>query len=76
VVLRKETERPEGCLAGVAALVGDDPPLIAAAVAAAVARGRGRGSDVYGDGAAAARIVSALSNGESVCLLLISVPPL
>jgi UDP-N-acetylglucosamine 2-epimerase len=65
LVLRDETERPEGVAAGVAQLVGTDPPRIVAAASlllsdAAAYRQRARRVNLYGDGRAARRIVTVL----------------
>jgi len=65
LVLRKETERPEGVKAGTLKLVGTDRARIVREVAklhsspAAYAK-MTRGSEVFGDGQAAARIVAIL----------------
>jgi UDP-N-acetylglucosamine 2-epimerase len=71
LVLRDETERPEGLEAGVSRLVGTEcAPIVVAAyelltrpdAAAAMARR----SSLYGDGRAAGRIVTALLDGQAV----------
>ncbi|WP_337175533.1 UDP-N-acetylglucosamine 2-epimerase (non-hydrolyzing) [Paludisphaera sp.] len=64
LVLRSVSERPEAFRGGVATLVGDDPELIAREASRLLAGGRGesRGplATAFGDGRAAARIVSHL----------------
>jgi UDP-N-acetylglucosamine 2-epimerase (non-hydrolysing) len=65
LVLRDETERPEAIAAGVALLVGTDRERIVAEASrlltdAAWYRQLARGASPYGDGKAAARIVTAI----------------
>jgi UDP-N-acetylglucosamine 2-epimerase (non-hydrolysing) len=61
LVLRHETERPEGVQAGFARLVGTDPKKIQSGVRQALLKGcQGRGRNPYGDGKTAERILSAL----------------
>ena len=66
LVLRNSTERPEGVRAGVAAIVGTDPLLIAGTARAvlrdaAVAAWMGRPMRLYGDGRASARIATSIA---------------
>ena len=66
LVLRENTERPEGVLAGVAALVGTDPQTILASATrllddATVYRAMAERHNPYGDGHAAPRIVEAIA---------------
>ncbi len=66
LVLRRETERPEGLEAGVARLVGTDREAIVAAATllltdAAAHRRMAHARNPYGDGRAAARIVAVLA---------------
>jgi len=61
VVLREETERPEGVAAGVARLVGTDRGRILAAATHLLDHPpEHRALDIYGDGRAAGRIVDGL----------------
>ena len=65
LVLRRETERPEGVAAGVLKLVGDDPDLLVAEARRllddpAAYRAMANASSPFGDGHAAERIVQAL----------------
>jgi UDP-N-acetylglucosamine 2-epimerase len=67
LVLRDETERPEALAAGVARLVGTDTATIVAETArllddAEWYRQMARGGSPYGDGQAAARIVTAIGH--------------
>lgn len=66
LVLREETERPEGVRAGVAALVGTDPIRIAGAALAILRDGAvrdqmGRPVQLYGDGSAGDQIARSLA---------------
>lgn len=66
LVLRKETERPEAVDAGVVRLVGTDPEQILAEAStllidASAYRRAAKGVSPYGDGRAAARIVTVLA---------------
>ena len=63
LVMRNESERPEAIKAGVARLVGQDPETIVAAASRLLEdreayRSMARGVSPYGDGRAAARVVS------------------
>lgn len=61
LVLREKTERPEGVRAGYSRLVGTDPMKIKREALKALEQGcSGRGGNPYGEGKAAARIVSVL----------------
>ncbi|WP_052018188.1 UDP-N-acetylglucosamine 2-epimerase (non-hydrolyzing) [Cupriavidus sp. HMR-1] len=67
LVLREETERPEAVSFGVAELVGTNPDRIVRAVQKLLSddsayRAMARGSSPYGDGKAAARIISVLES--------------
>jgi UDP-N-acetylglucosamine 2-epimerase (non-hydrolysing) len=69
LVLREETERPEGVEAGVARLVGTDPARIVAEArrlldSPAEHARMSRATNPYGDGLASARIVDALLAAE------------
>ena len=65
LVMRDETERPEGLAAGTLELVGHDPERILAAAAALLGdpahyAAMSRAANPYGDGAASRRILAAL----------------
>jgi len=71
LVLRNETERPEAVAEGVVELVGTDAPKIVARVSALLDdeqeyRRMAKGASPYGDGQAAARIVSVLDRMEEL----------
>jgi UDP-N-acetylglucosamine 2-epimerase (non-hydrolysing) len=62
VVMRNETERPEGVKAGFSKLVGQDPKKIRTAVLQALKKGSvGRGKNPYGDGKSSLRIIQTLA---------------
>jgi UDP-N-acetylglucosamine 2-epimerase (non-hydrolysing) len=66
IVLRRSTERPEVVDAGIARLVGDDPPLLRRTLESAIddeqwTEVAGRKLGLYGSGDAAARIVEVLA---------------
>jgi UDP-N-acetylglucosamine 2-epimerase (non-hydrolysing) len=65
IILRKVTERPEGVLAGVAALAGTDPRTVVRVASRLVDDGAfydtmAKGGGIYGDGRASLRIVDQL----------------
>ncbi|VAW40508.1 UDP-N-acetylglucosamine 2-epimerase [hydrothermal vent metagenome] len=69
LVLREETERPEAVAAGVVRLVGTDQSLIISEAEKLLTdkeyyRSMARGVSPYGDGKAAARIVSIIKNRD------------
>jgi UDP-N-acetylglucosamine 2-epimerase (non-hydrolysing) len=72
LVMRDESERPEAIDSGVAKLVGQDVDKIVAETSRLLDdpdayRSMARGMSPYGDGAAAARIVSIVSQYPGVC---------
>lgn len=69
IVMRRVTERPEGLASGLVRLAGTDTARIIAEASAAL-EGTwpqpAQGTDVYGDGSAAERIVAALGAGTMI----------
>lgn len=62
VVMREQTERPEGVSKGFSVLAGSDPKKIVDETLKGLRRGcRGQGKNPYGDGKAAQRIIEVLS---------------